>query len=101
MFFLCLEQMQFMKEHILGTAIARPLIAKDKSKLLKKLVHAVAHGATGKGNDQVRFELGYYANNSEIKVVWPWREWIKFKKWINWICWETPNTYSVKRRGSF
>jgi argininosuccinate synthase len=62
--------------YLLGTAIARPLIAKRQIEIADKVgADAVAHGATGKGNDQVRFELGYYANNSSIKVISPWREW--------------------------
>jgi len=62
--------------YFLGTAIARPLIAKRQIEIAKKVgADAVAHGATGKGNDQVRFELGYYANNSQIKVISPWRDW--------------------------
>ena len=62
--------------YFLGTAIARPLIAKRQIEIAEKVgADAVAHGATGKGNDQVRFELGYYANNSQIKVISPWREW--------------------------
>ena len=62
--------------YYLGTAIARPLIAKRQIEIAKEVgADAVAHGATGKGNDQVRFELGYYANNSEIKVISPWRDW--------------------------
>ena len=62
--------------YLLGTAIARPLIAKRQIEIAEKVgADAVAHGATGKGNDQVRFELGYYANNSNIKVLAPWREW--------------------------
>ena len=62
--------------YFLGTAIARPLIAKKQIEIAKEVgADTVAHGATGKGNDQVRFELGYYANNSKIKVVSPWREW--------------------------
>tara|TARA_Y100000768_G_scaffold79972_1_gene56797 strand:+ start:947 stop:2140 length:1194 start_codon:yes stop_codon:yes gene_type:complete len=62
--------------YFLGTAIARPLIAKRQIEIAKEVgADAVAHGATGKGNDQVRFELGYYANNPEIKVISPWREW--------------------------
>mgnify|MGYP001295331951 CR=1 FL=1 len=63
-------------EYLLGTAIARPLIAKRQIEIaLSVKADAVAHGATGKGNDQVRFELGYYANNPNIKVISPWREW--------------------------
>lgn len=62
--------------YFLGTAIARPLIAKRQIEIAKEVgADAVAHGATGKGNDQVRFELGYYANNSQIKVISPWRNW--------------------------
>ena len=62
--------------YFLGTAIARPLIAKRQIEIANEVgADAVAHGATGKGNDQVRFELGYYANNSQIKVISPWREW--------------------------
>ena len=62
--------------YLLGTAIARPLIAKRQIEIAKEVgADAVAHGATGKGNDQVRFELGYYANNSKIEVIAPWRDW--------------------------
>ncbi len=62
--------------YLLGTAIARPLIAKRQIEIAKIVgADAVAHGATGKGNDQVRFELGYYANNPEIEVIAPWRDW--------------------------
>jgi len=62
--------------YFLGTAIARPLIAKKQVEIAKKVgADFVAHGATGKGNDQVRFELGYYANNPKIEVISPWREW--------------------------
>ena len=62
--------------YYLGTAIARPLIAKRQIEIAKEVgADTVAHGATGKGNDQVRFELGYYSNNSKIKVISPWREW--------------------------
>ena len=62
--------------YLLGTAIARPLIAKRQIEIAKEIgADSVAHGATGKGNDQVRFELGYYANNSSIIVIAPWREW--------------------------
>ena len=62
--------------YFLGTAIARPLIAKRQIEIANEVgADAVAHGATGKGNDQVRFELGYYANNPDIKVISPWREW--------------------------
>ncbi len=62
--------------YLLGTAIARPLIAKRQIEIAKEIgADSVAHGATGKGNDQVRFELGYYANDPSIIVIAPWREW--------------------------
>ena len=62
--------------YLLGTSIARPLIAKRQVEIAAQTgADAVCHGATGKGNDQVRFELGYYACNPEIKVIAPWREW--------------------------
>ncbi|MCL4490298.1 MAG: argininosuccinate synthase [Nitrospirae bacterium] len=62
--------------YMLGTSIARPLIAKKQIDIaLKENADAVAHGATGKGNDQVRFELTYYALKPDIKVISPWREW--------------------------
>ena len=62
--------------YLLGTAIVRPLIAKRQIEIAKIVgADAVAHGATGKGNDQVRFELGYYANNPKIEVIAPWRDW--------------------------
>ena len=62
--------------YLLGTSIARPLIAKKQIEIARKVgADAVCHGATGKGNDQVRFELGYYALEPEIKVIAPWREW--------------------------
>ncbi len=62
--------------YLLGTAIARPLIAKRQIEIADTVgADAVAHGATGKGNDQVRFELGYYANNPNIEVIAPWRDW--------------------------
>ena len=62
--------------YLLGTSIARPLIAKRQIEIARKTgADAVAHGATGKGNDQVRFELGYYALNPDIRVIAPWREW--------------------------
>ena len=63
-------------EYLLGTSIARPLIAKRQIEIARELgADAVSHGATGKGNDQVRFELGYYALHPNIKVISPWREW--------------------------
>ncbi len=62
--------------YLLGTSIARPLIAKRQIEIAAATgADAVSHGATGKGNDQVRFELGYYALNPDIKVISPWREW--------------------------
>jgi argininosuccinate synthase len=62
--------------YLLGTSIARPLIAKRQIEIAKMVgADAVSHGATGKGNDQVRFELGYYGLNPDIKVIAPWREW--------------------------
>ena len=62
--------------YLLGTSIARPLIAKDQIRVAKKYkAYAVSHGATGKGNDQVRFELGYYYFGPKIKVIAPWRIW--------------------------
>ncbi len=62
--------------YLLGTSIARPLIAKRQIEIAKLTgADAVSHGATGKGNDQVRFELGYYALEPDIKVIAPWREW--------------------------
>jgi argininosuccinate synthase len=62
--------------YLLGTSIARPLIAKRQIEIAREVgADAVCHGATGKGNDQVRFELGYYALNPSIKVIAPWREW--------------------------
>jgi len=63
-------------QYLLGTSIARPLIAKRQIEIARKVgADAVCHGATGKGNDQVRFELGYYALEPDIRVVAPWREW--------------------------
>jgi argininosuccinate synthase len=63
-------------EYLLGTSIARPLIAKRQVEIANETgADAVAHGATGKGNDQVRFELGYYALKPDVQVIAPWREW--------------------------
>jgi argininosuccinate synthase len=63
-------------KYLLGTSIARPLIAKRQIEIANEVgADAVSHGATGKGNDQVRFELGYYALKPDIKVIAPWREW--------------------------
>lgn len=62
--------------YLLGTSIARPLIAKDQIKVAKKFkAYAVSHGATGKGNDQIRFELGYHYFGPKIKIIAPWRIW--------------------------
>ena len=62
--------------YLLGTSIARPLIAKRQIEIAREIgADAVSHGATGKGNDQVRFELGYYSLQPDIKVIAPWREW--------------------------
>jgi argininosuccinate synthase len=62
--------------YLLGTSIARPLIARKQIEIAEKVgADAVAHGATGKGNDQVRFELSYYALKPDIKIIAPWREW--------------------------
>ncbi|MBI1868174.1 MAG: argininosuccinate synthase [Methylocystis sp.] len=67
---------QYEGLYLLGTSIARPLIAKQQIEIARKLgADAVCHGATGKGNDQVRFELGYYALAPDITVIAPWREW--------------------------
>src|SRR6266700_1591330 len=63
-------------QYLLGTSIARPLIAQRQIEIAEQTgADAVAHGATGKGNDQVRFELSYYALNPSIKIIAPWREW--------------------------
>src|SRR3984957_13794527 len=63
-------------QYLLGTSIARPLIAKRQIEIAEQVgADAVAHGATGKGNDQVRFELAYYALKPDVKVIAPWREW--------------------------
>src|SRR6266581_6417559 len=62
--------------YLMGTSLARPVIAKRQIEIARKEnADAVAHGATGKGNDQVRFELTYYALNPSIKIIAPWREW--------------------------
>src|SRR5438094_2555655 len=63
-------------QYLLGTSIARPLIAKKQIEIARKTgADAVCHGATGKGNDQVRFELSYYALEPSIRIIAPWREW--------------------------
>src|SRR5512139_34707 len=67
---------QYEGLYLLGTSIARPLIAKKQIEIARRVeADAVCHGATGKGNDQVRFELGYYALEPDITVIAPWREW--------------------------
>src|SRR6188472_1319285 len=67
---------QYEGLYLLGTSIARPLIAKKQIEIAEQVgADAVAHGATGKGNDQVRFELSYYALKPDIKIIAPWREW--------------------------
>ncbi len=67
---------QYEGLYLLGTSIARPLIAKRQIEIAKEVgADAVCHGATGKGNDQVRFEVSYYALKPDIKVIAPWREW--------------------------
>jgi argininosuccinate synthase len=67
---------QYEGVYLLGTSIARPLIAKKQIEIARKMgADAVCHGATGKGNDQVRFEIGYYALEPNIKIIAPWREW--------------------------
>src|SRR5215216_5784161 len=66
----------YVGQYLLGTSIARPLIAKRQIEIARDVgADAVCHGATGKGNDQVRFELTYYALKPDIKVIAPWREW--------------------------
>ena len=66
----------YQGEYLLGTSLARPLIAKAQMEIVRREgADAVAHGATGKGNDQVRFELGYYHFDPSIRVIAPWREW--------------------------
>src|SRR5262249_61284597 len=63
-------------QYLLGTSIARPLIAKKQIEIAEKVgADAVAHGATGKGNDQVRFELAYYVLKPDVTVIAPWRGW--------------------------
>src|SRR5712675_465684 len=66
----------FEGQYLLGTSIARPLIARKQIEIAEKVgADAVAHGATGRGNDQVRFELTYYALKPDVKIIAPWREW--------------------------
>ena len=83
--------------YLLGTAIARPLIAKRQIEIAEKYkADAVAHGATGKGNDQIRFELGYYYFNRKIKVISPWREW-DFRSRSDLINYAKKNSISVPK----
>jgi len=83
--------------YLLGTAIARPLIAKRQIEIAEKYkADAVAHGATGKGNDQIRFELSYYYFNRKIKVISPWREW-DFKSRSDLINYAKKNNISVPK----
>src|SRR5947207_1155292 len=81
--------------YLLGTSLARPVIAKRQIEIARREgADAVAHGATGKGNDQVRFELTYYALEPDIKVVAPWREW-KFKGRSDLIAYAKENNIPV------
>ena len=79
--------------YLLGTSIARPLIARRQIEIAHETgADAVAHGATGKGNDQVRFELGYYAHDPGIRVIAPWREWdLDFARGADRLRGEAPN----------
>ena len=83
--------------YLLGTSIARPLIAKDQIKVAKKYkAYAVSHGSTGKGNDQVRFELGYHYFGPKIKIIAPWRIW-KLKSRTDLINYAKKNKISVPK----
>ena len=83
--------------YLLGTAIARPLIAKRQIEIAKKYnADYVAHGATGKGNDQIRFELSYYYFNKKIKIISPWREW-NFKSRSDLIKYAKKNNIAVPK----
>ncbi len=83
--------------YLLGTSIARPLIAKDQIKVAKKYkAYAVSHGSTGKGNDQVRFELGYHYFGPKIKIIAPWRIW-KLKSRTDLINYAKKNKISIPR----
>ena len=83
--------------YLLGTSIARPLIAKDQIKVSKKFkAYAVSHGSTGKGNDQVRFELGYHYFGPKIKVIAPWRIW-KLKSRTDLINYARKNNISIPK----
>jgi argininosuccinate synthase len=88
-------------QYLLGTSIARPLIAKKQIEIAEKVgADAVAHGATGKGNDQVRFELSYYALKPDVRVIAPWREW-EFKSREDLIAFAEENQIPIPkdRRG--
>jgi argininosuccinate synthase len=83
--------------YLLGTSIARPLIAKDQIRVAKKFrAYAVSHGATGKGNDQVRFELGYHYFGPKIKIIAPWRIW-KLKSRTDLINYAKKNGISIPK----
>ena len=83
--------------YLLGTSIARPLIAKRQIEIAKETgADTVSHGSTGKGNDQVRFELAYSALNPDIKVVAPWREW-DFNSRIKLVEWAEQKGISVPK----
>ena len=83
--------------YLLGTSIARPLIAKDQIKVAKKFkAYAVSHGATGKGNDQVRFELGYHYFGPNIKIISPWRIW-EFKSRTDLINYAKKKSISIPK----
>ena len=83
--------------YLLGTSIARPLIAKDQIQVAKKnKAFAVSHGSTGKGNDQVRFELGYHYFGPKIKVIAPWRIW-KLKSRTDLINYARKNNISIPK----
>ena len=83
--------------YLLGTSIARPLIAKDQIRIAKKYkAYAVSHGATGKGNDQVRFELGYHYFGPKIKIIAPWRIW-KLKSRTDLINYAKKNGISIPK----
>ena len=90
-------------EYLLGTSIARPLIAKRQIEIARETgADAVSHGATGKGNDQVRFELGYYALQPDIHVIAPWREWdlTSREKLLNYAEWHGIPVEMKKKGGS-
>ena len=83
--------------YLLGTSIARPLIAKDQIRVAKKFnAYAVSHGSTGKGNDQVRFELGYHYFEPKIKIIAPWRIW-KLKSRSDLINYAKKNNISIPK----